>query len=276
MILDFHTHIWRFEDEGVANTHLQSSAEELIRAMDRACVDKAVTVPIAYVPSGQRPKRVLLDNEYMLASMRMYPERLIGFVEIDPREEPSAYILRHFLGRGLGGLKLLPRRHAYIMSDHTLLDPLLTICAEHRVPVFVLAFDDIWSTPLQIEEMARAFPEIPAFVIGQMGRKWLMDEAFMVAARTANVFLETSDTNVDDLSAAFQAVGARKILYASHWHPDVMQEHISMHRSAIPDQIDQALVLGENARRIFDSRRESSSYQERGDGESNKQAFFEH
>ncbi len=255
MILDFHTHIWRFEEEGTADTHRQSSAEELIKAMDRAGVDKAVTVPIAYVPSGQRPKRVLLDNEYMLTSLRKYPERLIGFVEVDPRVGQATDSVRHYLSEGLAGLKLLPRRYAFVMSDHALLDPILAICAWHRVPVFVLALDDIWSPPLQIEEMARAFPEIPAFVIGQMGRKWLMDEAFMVAARTENVFLETSDTNIDELSAALEAVGARKILYASHWHPDVMQSHIAMHRSALRQPVDQALVLGENAQRIFDARR---------------------
>jgi hypothetical protein len=198
---------------------------------------------------------IILDNEFMLQSMRKYPDQLIGFVEVDPRSSEAVETVKHYLGEGLGGLKLLPHFHAYIMSDHSLLDPVLEVCAGFRVPVFILAFDDITNTPLQIEEMARTFPDIPAFVIGQMGRKWLMDEAFMVAERTENVYLETSDTSIDDLQAAIAACGTHKVLYASHWYPDVMEQHLNMHRQAIPETSDLELVLGGNAARILEPRK---------------------
>lgn len=76
----------------------------------------------------------------------------------------------------------------------------------------------------------------------------------MVAARTPNVYLETCDANTDDIYDAVSGSGAAKVLYASHWFPDEMVIHLERHRLAIPDPIDLALVLGENALRILDAR----------------------
>ncbi|MBI1294357.1 amidohydrolase family protein [bacterium] len=253
MIIDFHTHIWRYPDGSFARGRRQSSAEQLIESMDRAGVARAGIVPLAYVQAPP-PRPLMLDNDYMLESVRRYPDRLFGFVEVNPYHEDAAATVAQFLTEGLTGLKLVPNLHGYQMSDHALLDPLLAICADAHAPVFVRANDDITSTPLQIEEMARTFPEIPAFVIGQMGRKWLFREALMVAKRTDNVYLETSDTNEDDIFDAVTGSGAPKVLYASHWFPDEMTVHLSRHRAAIADPGDLVRVLGLNAQKILDAR----------------------
>lgn len=253
MIIDFHTHIWRYPDGSTAQGRRQSSPEQLIASMDRAGVARAGICPLAYVQAPP-PRPLMLDNDFILESVRGYPDRLFGFVEVNPYSPDAAATVAHFLAEGLTGLKLVPNLHGYQMSDHALLDPLLAICAEAHASVFVRANDDITSTPLQIEEMARTFPEIPAFVIGQMGRKWLMREALMVAKRTPNVYLETSDTNEDDIFDAVHGSGAAKVLYASHWFPDEMQAHLTRHRAAIAQPEELALVLGLNAQNILAAR----------------------
>lgn len=254
MIIDFHTHIWRFTIDPAPGEHGEGSPQALVEAMDRVGVDKAVIVPKVYVAS-YAPVPILLDNEYMLGSVREHPERLIGFVEVNPRSPDAVDTVRQYLSAGLSGMKLIPISHSYMMSNHRLLDPLFEVCADFGVPVFVRANDDICTTPLQIEEMARTFPQIPAVVIGQMGRKWLMEEALMVARRTDNVYLETSDTNIEEIKVAVDEAGARKVLYASHWPPDEMEHHLDRHTHAGLTPADCALVLGENARRIFDARK---------------------
>jgi uncharacterized protein len=249
MIIDFHTHIWRYAEDVISNSKYESSPEALLRSMDQAGVDKAVLVPIAY--DTGTPQCLLMDNAYILQAVRKYPDRFHGLVEVDPKQPDSISTVKHYLEEGLSGLKLMPGRHGYFMSSHTLLDPFFAVCASFHVPVFVLAYDDINSTPLQLEEMARTFPEIPAVVIGQMGRKWLLGEACMVAGRTANLYLETSDTTLEVLDDAMDA-GAEKVLYASHWPPDEMGTQLARHRQAIPDARELALVLGGNAQRILD------------------------
>jgi predicted TIM-barrel fold metal-dependent hydrolase len=248
MIIDFHTHIWRYAEGVQPVERYGTSPEALLRDMDRAGVDKAVMVPLAYV--GGAPQPLLMDNDYLVNAVRSYPDRLYGLVEVDPKQPTAAETVQHYLDEGLSGLKLMPGRHGYFMSSHNLLDPIFAICAAAKVPVFVLAPDDICSTPLQLEEMARTFPDIPAVVIGQMGRKWLLGEACMVARRTRNLYLETSDATLEVLDEAMSA-GAHKMLYASHWPPDEMQMHLARHRQAIEDPEELALVLGGNAERIL-------------------------
>lgn len=252
MIIDFHTHIWRYAEGVQLGERFGTSPEALLNDMDRAGVDKAVIVPLAYTDSS--PKPILMDNDYLVNAVRSHPGRLYGLVEVDPKQPKAVETIRRYLDDGLSGLKLMPGRHGYFMSSHNLLDPIFAVCAEAGVPIFVLAPDDICSTPLQLEEMARTFPKIPAVIIGQMGRKWLLGEACMVARRTANLYLETSDATLEVLEEAMSA-SAHKVLYASHWPPDEMSMQLARHRQFIVDPAELALVFGGNAERILAARK---------------------
>jgi predicted TIM-barrel fold metal-dependent hydrolase len=103
--------------------------------------------------------------------------------------------------------------------------------------------------------MARTFPEVPAVVIGQMGRKWLFPEAIMVSQRTPNLYLETSNGTLEVIEDAVKGAGAQKVLFASHWPPDEMAEQLAKHRQLISDPADLALVLGGNAARVLEARK---------------------
>ena len=255
MIIDYHAHIWRYANPELADPNTECTAEWLLRAMDRAGVDRTVIVPLVYVPPA-KVRRVLRDNEYILQAVKKYPDRLVGFVTVNPKDEDAPNTVKTFIDQGLSGLKLLPTPHNYLMSDHLILDPVLNICEEYRVPVSIRANDDIGSAPLQIEEMARTFPGIPAFVIDTMGRKWLMPEAMMVAKRTGNVYLETSETSVEEIFAVFTACGPSKLLYAtnSQFFMDEMAEHIYRHKRVIANPADQEQVFYKNAQRILAAR----------------------
>jgi uncharacterized protein len=256
MIIDYHAHIWRYANPEIADLTMECNIDWLLGAMDRAGVDHTVLVPLVYVPPA-KVRRVLRDNDYVLQAIKEHPDRLTGFVAVNPKDEDAPMMVRQYLDQGLAGLKLLPTPHNYLMSDHLILDPILQICEEYRVPVSIRANDDIGSTPLQIEEMARSFPGIPAFVIDTMGRKWLMSEAMMVARRTDNVFLETSETNTEEIYAVYTACGAKKLLYAtnSQFYLDEMAEHIQKHRRVITDPADQEYVFYRNARAILDAKK---------------------
>ena len=74
MIIDYHAHIWRYENPEFAEPNTECTAEWLIRAMDRAKVDRSVIVPLVYVPSA-KAKRVLNDNHYILKSIKKVREK---------------------------------------------------------------------------------------------------------------------------------------------------------------------------------------------------------
>lgn len=250
MIIDFHTHIYRYHDSNRLSGKSPFTSDDLLIALDQANVDRAVIVPLIYV-SSPLPQPILMDNEYVLESAKKYSDRLLGFASINPRQENSLEEMKSLLDRGISGIKLMPTAHGYVMSNHYILDPFLEICADYRVPVFVLVNDEAFSTPLQIEEMARTHISIPAFVIGQMGKKWLFDEAIMVAGRNANIYLETSDASIGDIDLAVKGAGYGSVLYASHGNVKEMIYHIQRHYSVIPDPYELEMVLSGNARKIL-------------------------
>ena len=256
MIIDYHAHTWRYADGQQVDLGTECSVEWLLGTMDRAGVDRAVIVPLVYVPTSTT-KRVLKDNDYILQAVKSHPDRFSGLVAVNPKDGDAVNSLKSYLDGGLSGLKLLPTAGSFFMSDHLLLDPLFSVCQEYGVPVSIRANDDIGSSPLQIEEMSRSFPVIPAFVINHMGRKWMMSEAIMVAGRTDNVYLETSDTIVEEVYAVVKGCGPRKILYAtnSQFFMDEMPEHIRRHQRVMPDPAELDLVLHKNASRILAARR---------------------
>lgn len=250
MIIDFHTHIWRFHENHPLPGRKALSAEDLIQALDQSGADRAVIVPLIYV-SSPRPHPILMDNEYILESSKKYPDRLIGFAAINPMDVRAIEEAKALIDAGIAGIKLMPMAHGYVMSNHNILDPLFAICADYQVPVFVLVNDEPFSTPLQIEEMAQTHPGVPAFVIGQMGRKWLVNEAIMVARRNQNIYLETSDASVDDIEMAVKGAGCDSVVYASHGNIAEMAYHLQRHNIVLPELAERELVLAGNARKIL-------------------------
>lgn len=85
MIIDAHNHIGERHD-------LRLTAENLVRLMDRAGVDMAVAFSF--------PK--LWDNDYVARAVKAFPDRLIGFVGVNPWEPGAADEVR----RGIETLAL--------------------------------------------------------------------------------------------------------------------------------------------------------------------------
>ena len=251
MVIDFHTHIWRYQEGSRLTNKKPFTPEELLFALDQTEVDQAVIVPLVYV-SSSLPHPLMMDNEYILESVGKYPDRLLGFAAVNPRMDGSLEEIKALLDRGITGIKLMPVAHGYVMSNHHILDPFLEICADYRVPVFVLVTDEPFSTPLQVEEMAQTHTRVPAFILGQMGKKWLFDEAIMVAERNPNIYLETSDASISEIEMAIKGAGFSSVVYASHGNVKEMKCHIQRHFSALSNPLELEFVLAGNARKILD------------------------
>lgn len=69
------------------------SAEQLVNTMDQRGIDKSVVLPI------ESPEIVTgcCTTEQVVAAARMFPERIIPFVQIDPRTPRSDELIEHFV-----------------------------------------------------------------------------------------------------------------------------------------------------------------------------------
>ena len=87
MIIDMHAHVAPKQKDYraavIADAYpLGNNVENYLRAMDKAGVDKAVTFGI-----------LDLDNEYQAKIQKKYPDRIISFAWINPRQPDAVKLL---------------------------------------------------------------------------------------------------------------------------------------------------------------------------------------
>jgi predicted TIM-barrel fold metal-dependent hydrolase len=242
VIVDFHTHVDHAEVYGWFDP-----PEKLIPLLDDASIDRAVVMTYVDVP-GNKPDAV----EYIADAVARFPERLIGFVRLDPnvRDEARRILDRAILELGFRGVKLHPTTTlAHPAGEPTL--ALLARCAELGIPVLFHCGDDPYTTPQAIEAAAARVPDC-AIVLGHMGGYFHADDAIAAAVRQPNLYLETSAMPYPwKIAAAVDAVGPERVLFGSDGpgcNPTLEVRKIRM--LELGEAIERA-VLGGNAARLL-------------------------
>ena len=173
MIIDVHSHAWEYP------RHFTDDFREQARRA-RAGVDVDLTVRYEdYAREATDDTRTVVfggkarlsglwvEDDYVARYVARNPEKLIGFLSVDPVVPGWEDELRH--GReelGLSGIKLMPM-YAGFRPDDESLDPLWQYAARHRLPVLLHAGTTFLSqAPLEctlprwIDNVARRFPEV--------------------------------------------------------------------------------------------------------------------
>jgi len=132
-------------------------------------------------------------NDYIAASVRQYPSRLIGFAGVDASTGKTAIkeLERCVRELGLRGVSLAPDR-ARLTPDDRRMYPLYAKAAELAVPVVFTTgpFVGRWATPAAIDIVAEDFPEV-TFVCSHGCWPWV-NEFISLAYRHRNVYIEPS------------------------------------------------------------------------------------
>lgn len=239
MVIDHHNHVWAGESTGGFLDEVMT-VEQILKEMDEAGVDMAGVCTVAQA----------IDNDYVLAAQKAYPDRLFGYCMINPREKNASETLRHYFDAGMKGLKLHPRLHGYQLGNH-LVDPLLEVCSEYHRPVFSHGGSEENDHPFYFEEIARAFPDVKV-ILGHMGALNASDDAITVAGRNNNVYLDTSTCELYSIRAAIRQVGAEKILMSTDWPGnDFRMEILKIKIASKGDESVFNKIVGENYLRII-------------------------
>lgn len=195
-------------------------------------------------------------NDRMLALQREHPDRIRGYVAVNPNYTEAALAeIRRCLDAGMIGIKLAASRRA----DDPLLDPICRLAAERRVPVL----HHVWqhrrrdypgqeaSDAVELAALARRHPSVP-FILAHIGGggDWL--HTLPVLPSAPNILVDLSGSGVDGgmLEACLSAVGVERLLWGcdltieTGWAKLRYLEHLLP-----PDQLE--LVRWRNAARIF-------------------------
>jgi predicted TIM-barrel fold metal-dependent hydrolase len=206
-----------------------------------------------YFPS---PRDVTAGNDALLALQQAHPERIRGYVCVNPNyaAHARAEIVRG-LDAGRIGIKLAASRRA----DDPLLDPIASLALERRVPVL----QHIWqhrrrdwpgqeaSDAVELCTLARRHPDV-AFILAHIGGGGDWQHSLHALAEVPNVYVDLSGSGVDGgmLEGCVESAGANRLLWGSDITMDTGWAKLRFLETLLSkDEI--ALVRWKNAARIF-------------------------
>jgi len=234
MIIDAHNHIGERHD-------LVMSAEKLVSLMDRASVDQAVVFSF--------PK--LWDNDYVARAVKSFPDRLIGFVGVNPWNAKAAVeVRRGFEVLGMRGLKLHPVRDSYSLAETRLVDPLLQVCSEFQAPVICHGADEWSNTPWAFLEIARRFPNV-SIIMAHGGQNWLREDSLDALRKAGNLYLESSLMYTGYVRRVVREISPLRILMGTDTPTEVFEYEMTKIETAVEEPTARELVMGGNIARLL-------------------------
>jgi predicted TIM-barrel fold metal-dependent hydrolase len=211
MIVDGHTHIldptWPVEFE---------TADYLVKVMDEAGVDFAITVPIPGV-GGEDYRE---GNRMAFEATKKYPDRIGAMAHIVPtmfgievaRKECEKAIKEY----GFKGLKTHTPTELWYANSKEYSYPIVEEAIRLRVPIFFHCGDPAtceYSDPFLLGDLADTFPEAK-IIVGHLGhRRW--GDAIWVVKKHGNMYLDTSFAQTSAIVNAVKTVGSNRVLMGS-------------------------------------------------------------
>lgn len=204
MIVDAHSHVWDFNkhlksefiddyfNNSGGNISLTAYPEDHWELIGKN-VDKAIVFGLKGEVSG-----INVSDEYIANYVSQHPDKLIGFMSIDPTFEGRDYIKKCYMELNLKGIKTSPVYTNCSLLDDKFLE-VFEAAAElqlplilHMGPTFPHKTLTKYGDPYDLEEIAIRFPNL-VIVVAHMGRA--REKEFMhVIKKHPNLYADISDT----------------------------------------------------------------------------------
>ena len=203
MIVDVHTHIWKYPDHidecfiddlkiarpGVP-INIAVEFDDFMSAMEPC--DKVMCFGLRALHTGLH-----MPNDYVAEFVARAPAKLVGFMSIDPNEPGYVEDFEHSLhDLKLSGVKLGPIYAAFDPNDARM-DHIYAQAVKHNLPVlyhvgtsFVRQGPLKWTRPYLIDEVARRYPDLK-IILAHLGHPW-EGECIAVVRKHPNVYADLS------------------------------------------------------------------------------------
>ena len=203
MPIDVHSHFWRFPEDFSADFIRQAqrarggqSVDLRVRFEDYAASTPADTRTIVFGGKA-RLSGVWVDDWHVADYVAAHPDRLIGFLSVDPTQDGWGRELRAGHEElGLRGIKLLPMYAGFSMDDARL-DPLWKYAEQRGLPVllhagttFIAQAPLAFTLPRLIEPVALKFPGVK-IILAHLGHPYEA-ECLVTIRKHDNVFADVS------------------------------------------------------------------------------------
>lgn len=236
-----------------------ASAEELLAAMDRDGIDRAVVMGMGWTDQAIAAEA----NDYIIQSVRDYPSRLIGFCSVNPAwGEPALVEAKRCAAAGLLGIgELHADTQLFDITDSVVMAPVMDLARSNLMPVLVHASEPAGhqypgkgsTTPDKLYRFIQDFPEnviICAHWGGGLPFYSLMPEVLEVLK---NVYFDSAASPFLYAPEVFATVaglaGAGKVLFASDYPLMDASRPLEQARNAgLSPEVEVALISGNAAK----------------------------
>jgi len=251
MIIDADCHISPTPEGGVS-----VDIDELLRRMDRAGVDKALTWL-------QPPYRREIDdaNAYVYEATKRHPDRILGFGWADPNlgVQQAVSAARRFVQEyGFYGVKLNGAQNSFYIDDRDLSMPVIEEVARlgSRLAFHVGADAFEQTHPFRVAKIAERYPGLPILAVhmGGVGHADLTNAMIEFAQQYSNVTLIGSAVREVAVLKAIHTLGASRVCFGSDTPFSLMHVEVAKYHALLDGEVsseEKALVMGTNIARLF-------------------------
>jgi hypothetical protein len=247
LIWDLHGHL---DGAGTAEASISRS----LKYADRMGIQRLVVsmgVSHSYDPS---PDKVRRENDDVLRAIRVAPDRVFGFVYLNPKHlaESLKELDRSVRDGPMVGVKLW----VAIRCNDPRLDPIVRRAAELKVPIFQHTYFRAGgnlpgeSTPADLAELARRHPEA-SLICGHGGNDWERGFRAIRAAKNVSTDLSGCDPAAGMVEMAVRELGAERVMYGSDFPGRGFASQLAKVYAADIPEVSRRLILGENLRRML-------------------------
>jgi len=251
MIIDADCHISPTVEGGNSIT-----IDELLRRMDKAGVDKALTwLQPPYV------REVNPSNRYVYEAARKYPDRILGFGWADPNlgvEKAKAAARQCIEEYGFYGVKLNGAQNEYYIDDpQTALPVVEEIAKSGKALAFHIGADAYERThPFRAAKIARMFPQTPILMVHMGGASFhdLSNAAIEIARDCPNMLLIGSAVRAIPILKAVKTLGASRVCFGSDTPFELMHVEVAKYNALLNGEVTAAekqLIMAGNIARVL-------------------------
>jgi uncharacterized protein len=233
---------------------MKFTAEDMMASMDGAGVDKVVTFAIG---AGE-PVDYRDTNNYIASSMEKYPDRIIGFMRLNPAKGPkdTLKVLEEGVKLGLKGIKIHPLIEKCPANDKENVYPLMEAAQHHGLPVLFHCGLGEDASPKRIAEVAKDFPKL-SVILGHSGVIEGVRDAIDAAKKHDNLSMDSSAVGwLPFFCETISWAGIDRVMYGSDhpfnpmdWEVAKIVKHAQKHLKLQIEDLRK--IMGGNLKRLL-------------------------
>ena len=206
-IVDFHTHAGRYFDFD------DVSGARQVEVMRKNGVEKAVVSNVSALFSNCYDFKK--ENNWLANYVSQFPDNLYAYAVVNPLNRKKAVLefRRSVKELGMKGLKLHPWLQGFSCSDDCM-RPIVEESIRLGVPIIFHDGTPPYSTPLQVANLARMYPEA-RIISGHSGLNDLWKNAIDAAKKYKNFYLCLCGPSMLAMKRIIEEVDIEQILFGT-------------------------------------------------------------